>query len=108
MAVTTIAEAKQLLYGYPLAEFVASRDELVKEIRNAGDRELAAEIKKLRKPSVVAGEVNRVVRADPDRLSSVFEHLIQNAQEATPDDGQVLVRTDRRDDTILVEIKDTG
>jgi putative PEP-CTERM system histidine kinase len=51
-----------------------------------------------------------IVRADADRLSSVFEHLIQNAQEATSDDGVVAVRASRsrRNDTVMIEIEDSG
>ena len=59
-------------------------------------------------PSLEASGKGLVVRADPDKLSSVFEHLIQNAQEATPDNGVVTVRTCCTDGTVLVEIEDSG
>ena len=49
-----------------------------------------------------------IVRADPDRLGAVFEHVVQNAQEATPDDGSVKVRAYREDETVFVEVVDTG
>ncbi|MGI9246844.1 MAG: XrtA/PEP-CTERM system histidine kinase PrsK, partial [Steroidobacteraceae bacterium] len=32
------------------------------------------------------------VEADPERLTSVFEHLVRNAQDATAEDGEVTVR----------------
>ena len=35
-------------------------------------------------------------------------HLIQNAIEATPKDGQVLVRLSRQESNAIVEVKDTG
>jgi putative PEP-CTERM system histidine kinase len=48
------------------------------------------------------------VEADRDRLATVFNHLIQNAQEATDDQGQVLVRLDCAGNTVTVAIEDTG
>jgi signal transduction histidine kinase len=46
--------------------------------------------------------------AEPDRLASVLEHLIQNAQEATADDGRVNVRIRRLDGIVEIEVADTG
>jgi len=48
------------------------------------------------------------VLADPDRLAAVIEHLVQNAQEATPDDGAVIVRASPRGDRAVIEVVDTG
>jgi putative PEP-CTERM system histidine kinase len=48
------------------------------------------------------------ISADRDRLSAVIEHLIQNAQEATPPDGGVRVRMSGNGDWALVEIEDDG
>ena len=48
------------------------------------------------------------VRADPDRLGAVIEHLIQNAQDATPQDGHVVVRLRGEDDWAVIEIEDDG
>lgn len=60
------------LYGGPLDGFVAARDALVKEVRAAGDRDLANRIKALRKPTVAADALNQALRQDPDAL----EHLL--------------------------------
>lgn len=49
----------------------------------------------------------RVV-ATRNSLSSVTEHLVQNAQEATPEHGLVSIRLSRNGDNALVEIEDTG
>lgn len=48
------------------------------------------------------------VHADEDRLSSSFEHIIQNGQEAAGKSGKVQVRlqTDRK--TAIVEVEDSG
>ena len=48
------------------------------------------------------------ISADRDRLSAVIEHLVQNAQEATPPDGGVRVRMRGDGDWALVEIEDDG
>jgi putative PEP-CTERM system histidine kinase len=48
------------------------------------------------------------VLADRDQLANVFGHLVQNAQEATPDDGSVAVTLGRESGRIIVEVKDTG
>lgn len=48
------------------------------------------------------------VRANPDQLTSVIEHVIRNAQEATAEDGSIVVRLCRRERTAAIEIHDTG
>jgi hypothetical protein len=50
------------LYGLPLDRFVSERDALAKALRAAGKRDEAAEVAKLRKPSVSAWAVNQLVR----------------------------------------------
>ncbi|MBI5430623.1 MAG: PEP-CTERM system histidine kinase PrsK [Nitrosomonadales bacterium] len=41
-------------------------------------------------------------------LERVIGHLIQNAIEATPKDGQIVVSLDKGDGTVIIAIKDTG
>ncbi len=48
------------------------------------------------------------ISADRDRLGAVIEHLVQNAQEATPPDGHVTVRMSSKDGWALVEVEDDG
>lgn len=48
------------------------------------------------------------VLAEPDRLISVIGHIIQNAQDATPASGEVVVRLSSRDHQAVVEISDNG
>ncbi|MEO1080714.1 MAG: XrtA/PEP-CTERM system histidine kinase PrsK [Pseudomonadota bacterium] len=48
------------------------------------------------------------VVADRERLSTVFSHLLQNAQEATSDDGEVGVRIKAEGGSVSVSIRDTG
>jgi putative PEP-CTERM system histidine kinase len=48
------------------------------------------------------------ISADRDRLGAVIEHLVQNAQEATPPDGHVTVRISGEDGWAVVEVEDDG
>jgi hypothetical protein len=50
------------LYGLPLDEFTAARNDLVRHLRAEGRREKAAEVAALRKPTVAAWVVNRLAR----------------------------------------------
>jgi hypothetical protein len=66
------------LYALPLEEFTGERDALAKRLRADGDRDAAAEVKALKKPSVAAWAVNQVRRDRPDdvrRLLDVTEEL---------------------------------
>lgn len=86
--VASVEEAKVLLYGEKPAAFVEARDALVKQLRQAKERELAREVKGLRKPSAVAAEVNRVVRADPGGVEVLLQaaELLRAAQGGQLDD----------------------
>jgi len=55
-----------------------------------------------------AGLHGRSVLGDPERLERVFGHLLQNAVEATPSDGDVVVRAWVEGEEALVEVRDTG
>jgi putative PEP-CTERM system histidine kinase len=45
---------------------------------------------------------------DAHRLERTVAHLLQNAVEATPPDGHVLLSLPRVDDTSVIEVRDTG
>jgi signal transduction histidine kinase len=49
-----------------------------------------------------------MVRADRDQLWSVLGHLIQNAQDATPPDGEVTLTLKASSDHVVLFIQDTG
>jgi hypothetical protein len=57
-----IEEIIDRLYGLPLAEFTRARNEQASELRKSGQRDAAERVKALRKPTVVAAAVNRLVR----------------------------------------------
>ncbi len=48
------------------------------------------------------------VFADSEQLSTVFSHIIQNAQEATENTKQVMVRLFEHSGQVVVEVKDLG
>jgi len=73
------------LYGLPLDEFTRARDELARRVRQEGDRERAAEIKQLPKPSLPAWVVNQLARQrelDVQRLVKAGERLADAQAEA--------------------------
>lgn len=74
--VDDLDSAADQLYGLDTDTFVSARDQLVKALRAAGRRDMAAEVKALRRPTVIAAALNRVLRTSPtDR-----EALIAAAQ----------------------------
>ncbi|MBM7775818.1 hypothetical protein JOD54_006022 [Actinokineospora baliensis] len=61
------------LYGLPREEFVPARRDLAKRLRAAGDRDAAARVEKLPKPTTSAWLVNRLVRAEPTGVDDLVE-----------------------------------
>jgi putative PEP-CTERM system histidine kinase len=62
-------------------------------------------------PQLLVEQAGMLVLADRERLERVLGHLIQNAIEATPRDGHVMVRVGPaggRGDAVEVDITDTG
>lgn len=60
------------------------------------------------RPLLTVTEPRLRVVADWERLERVVGHLIQNAIEATPKEGQVAITLSRADDSVIIEIRDTG
>jgi putative PEP-CTERM system histidine kinase len=59
-------------------------------------------------PSLDCQAMGIHILADRDRCGAIFGHLIRNAQDATPDDGRIIVRLFKRDVKAIVEVQDTG
>jgi hypothetical protein len=73
------------LYGLDAAEFVPARNELVRRLRKAGDRDLAGRVAGLRRPSPSAWAVNQLARrhrAELDELLHLGE-VLRTAQTRT-------------------------
>jgi hypothetical protein len=61
------------LYSLRPEEFVSRRTSLAAEAKDGGDKSLAAEVKKLAKPTTAAWVVNMLVRHEPDQVEQVLE-----------------------------------
>lgn len=61
------------LYGLAPEAFVTRRNELAREAKADGDRELAARIAKLRRPTQSAWAINQWVRVNPDESALIAE-----------------------------------
>lgn len=73
------------LFGRPLAEFTATRNELVRRLRKAGQDDDAERIQALHKPSVAVWLVNQLARRYPDevdKLVRVGEQLRKTQRDA--------------------------
>jgi len=72
------------LYGLPLDQFTAERDAAAKALRKAGDREAAALLAKLPKPTPAAWAANQVARTEPDVRDEFLAAgaALREAQEA--------------------------
>ena len=77
-----VEEAADQLYALSPREFTAARDARAKEAKDAGDKEAAAEIKALRKPTVTAWLANQLVRQHADEVRPLLE-LGSALREAT-------------------------
>jgi hypothetical protein len=61
------------LYGLPLERFTEERNALAKRLRREGRRVDAAEVAKLRKPSLTAWAVNQLTRDRRQQVEALFE-----------------------------------
>lgn len=76
--------AVEQLYAAPPAGFTPLRSELVAQAKSAGEKDLAASIGALRKPTVAAWAVNHFVREHADELAEFrsFAELLREAQRS--------------------------
>jgi putative PEP-CTERM system histidine kinase len=101
--------------GKMLLQLRKGQSELIETVHkeNINLDELLQEVVKIRKqdkprPLLVQSHSNVHLLADRDRLTAVLVHLVQNAQEATPDNGKVEVRLSVLEQDAVIEIVDTG
>lgn len=72
-SVPDVDEELERLYGLPLEEFTAARDDLGKRMRAAGLRDQADQVKALSKPPVSAWAVNQLARKHPDEVAALAQ-----------------------------------
>jgi len=72
------------LFALPLEEFTAARNALAKERSAAGDKDGAAAVKQVKKPTRAAWTVNQLARAHRGDLDALFEagERLRRAQDA--------------------------
>jgi hypothetical protein len=72
-AVPDVERELDELYGLPLEEFTKARNDLAGRLKRAHQAEAAAEVRALKKPSVVAWTANRLARIAPDLVHELLE-----------------------------------
>ena len=83
-------EAADALYAAPAADFIATRNELAKQLKADGDQLGSTRLKAMRKPTVAAWVTNLVARKLPDDIDDLLA-LGDEFREATADlDGDRL------------------
>ena len=68
MPADPVEEAAERLYGLPFEDFIAERDATAKALRKDGEKEAAAAVAKLPKPTQVAWVANQLGRAGAGEL----------------------------------------
>jgi len=86
-------------------EFVLVRARLEQELKAAGDRDAAAEVKRRRRPHLAAWACNQLAHDDPDAIAALFEATAElaAAQQRTiggGDPDELRVATRRRQDLL--------
>jgi len=74
-----VEEAADRLYGLPFEDFIPERDATAKRLRKEGDKDAAAAVSKLPKPSQVAWVANQLARAGAGELLAAGD-AIREAQ----------------------------
>jgi hypothetical protein len=71
------------LYALEPGEFIAERDRLARELRAAGEREQAEQVKSLRKPTVAAWTINQLTRRERRHVDLLLDagHRLREAQQ---------------------------
>jgi hypothetical protein len=100
-ALLSIAEE---LYALTPGEFTGTRNEWAKQAKADGDKELAARVTELRKPSMAAWVVNMLVRHQADEMAQVLDvgASLRQAQENLDGDALRELTRQRRQLTTAV------
>jgi len=97
MATDEIADQ---LYALPIEEFTQARNDAATELRKAGRRDEAEEVKALRKPTAVAGAVNRLVREHRDQVEEYLTAAAELRDAQVAGKGDVAAATKRERETL--------
>ncbi|MFI2473579.1 hypothetical protein [Nocardia xishanensis] len=94
----TLEDVAGELYAVQPTEFVAARAARVAEAKEAGDKELASAIGRLRKPTVTAWAVNLLARSVPDDVDALLRlgDALRTAQRKLSGDQLRTLTTQRQ------------
>jgi len=79
LSISELEAAIDRLYQGPIAEFTQARNALAAECKAAGDKDGAARVKELTKPSAVAWAVNQLYWRDRERFDALVVAMAQLA-----------------------------
>lgn len=101
------AKMKRMLASLRQRQSEVESDELV-DLGELLAAAVASKAEARPQPAFRSADEPLPVRGSRDHLLSVVQHLLQNAIEATPADGQVTVAVERRAGEVRTTITDTG
>ena len=62
----------------------------------------------LPRPNVDCQANGLMVKTDPDRFAAIVGHLVRNAQDATEDQGTIIIRLFKQRNDAVIEVQDDG
>jgi len=103
----SLDEVTDRLYALPPEEFTSARKQAERELRQAGEREQADQVKALRKPNAAASAVNRLVHNHRIQVEAFLDTAarLRDAQFAGKGDLGAAARAER---VALEELVDLG
>ncbi|MBL7495742.1 hypothetical protein I6A84_36820 [Frankia sp. CNm7] len=104
MTVMGLDEISNELYGLVPGSFVAARGERAAAAKASGDRELAAAITRLARPTVPAWLVNLLVRAEPEQVEEFLRLGPALAEAQAAGAGDELRRLTARRHTLIAAL----
>jgi len=72
-AVPNLESELDELYALPLEQFTKARNDLATRLRKAHQEDVAAAVRSLKKPSVVAWAANRLAREQPKQIAALLQ-----------------------------------
>ncbi|MFN2526869.1 MAG: hypothetical protein ABR505_11500 [Actinomycetota bacterium] len=90
----TTPDSVDELYKAPLAEFTERRNALAKQLREEGKRDAAAEVSKLKRPTVAVWAINQLAGAEPTLVGELLE--VRRALAKTRDAAKLQELSRRR------------
>jgi hypothetical protein len=96
------SDAADQLYGLPLESFTRERDRIVRELRQRDEKEAAAAVASLRKPTLAAWAVNQLARNDSRDVDLLLDasHRMIETQGAGRDRNELERARDRQRDAL--------